>query len=196
MCVCGCGYVFVRLSFHFDGNSSPTKGSESIHFFYAEIALHRVHRFMRTNVLTYVLALSFRFHPIPCHSTASHTAKQHTLYTLERFSHLFVHSHLVFCEMYKWHGTNNVSLWLLVSSFSWLSFALFRYVWLFSFLFYSLLCVCVRPFETAAAAASPCSTFFQLPVLFTMPTLFMFFLSCCLFFVGFFFAWLSLPFVC
>lgn len=72
------------------------------------------------NVLTYVLAHS-PFDSI-FHSTASHTphthkqinkhkaSAAHTLYTLERFSHLFVHSHFVFCEMYKWHGTNNVSL--------------------------------------------------------------------------------------
>lgn len=67
-------------------------------------------------------------------------------------------------------------LWLLVSSFNWLSFALFRHVWLFSFLFYFFVSVFVCPFETAAA--SPCSTFFSNFVLFTMPTLFMFFLSC------------------
>lgn len=123
-CGCGCGYVFVRLSFHFDGNSSPTKGSESIHFFYAEIALPHAlfYAHQRTDICTRTLL------SIPFHSTASHThthsqtstqSISSTHYTRSSaFSHLFVHSHLVFCEMYINGMALTMFLWLLVSSFN------------------------------------------------------------------------------
>lgn len=132
------------------------------------------------------------FDSIPFHSTASHTqtninkhkaSPAHIIHA-RALSHLFVHSHLVFCEMCINGMALTMFLWLLVSSFELTFFCSVSMFGCFCFIF-----IFFCPFETAPLFAERFSTpdfIYDANAFYVLP--FFFFLS--------FLHWLCLPFIC